>query len=85
VAITIDTYSYVLPAADAETAHTPGEADPRLELAARRDPGLGRRHLAERLRRVTEQLTAADLPDGYQESFEEIRRFYLAWRAALLR
>jgi hypothetical protein len=30
-------------------------------------------------------LTAADLPDGYQESFEEIRRFYVDWRATLLR
>jgi hypothetical protein len=30
-------------------------------------------------------LTAADLPDGYQDRFEEIRRFYLAWREALLR
>jgi hypothetical protein len=38
------------------------EPVPLLELAARRDPGLGPRHLAERLRRVTEQLTAADLP-----------------------
>jgi len=56
-----------------------------LELAARRDPGLGPRHLAERLRRVTEQLAPADLPDGYQENFEEIRRFYVDWRATLLR
>lgn len=26
-----------------------------------------------------------DVADSYQESFDEIRRFYVAWRAALLR
>lgn len=56
-----------------------------LELAAHRDPGLGPRHLAERLRRITEQLAAADLPDGYQTRSEEIRRFYVDWQATLLR
>jgi hypothetical protein len=55
-----------------------------LELAVRRDAGLGPQNLAERVRRLTEQLTAADLPAAYQDRFEEIRSFYAEWRAILL-
>jgi len=55
-----------------------------LELAVRRDAGLGPQELAERLRRLTEQLTEVDLPAAYQDRFEEIRSFYADWRASLL-
>jgi len=55
-----------------------------LELAVRRDAGLGPQDLAERVRRLTEQLTEADLPAAYQDRFEEIRGSYADWRTILL-
>lgn len=55
-----------------------------IRLAGLRDTGLDGSHLAERCRRMTEHLTAADLPAGYQERFEEIREFYVEWRQTLL-
>ncbi len=60
------------------------DRDALLQQALRRDAGLESGQLADRLLRITEVLEATALPATYQDRFEEIRRFYAAWRIELL-
>jgi hypothetical protein len=60
------------------------DRDALLALALQRDPGLQPDQLAERLRRVTEDLGSAQFPASYRPHFDAIRAFFLDWRQALL-